>query len=148
MTGERVVAGRYRVLAPLGRGGMGAVWLAQDGLLGREVAIKEILLPGNGAGDPADPLVQRAMREAQAAARLHHPGIVTVHDVVTDDGRPWIVMERVNGRSLAEAIREHGLLPERQTRIGVGVAAAGVGNDGSVLLVPQGDRGIDTYQLK
>jgi len=127
MTGERVVAGRYRVLGPLGRGGMGAVWLAHDGLLGREVAIKEIGLPGGGHGpaDPADPLVQRALREAQAAARLHHPGIVTVHDVVTDDGRPWIVMERIHGRSLAQAISEHGMLPERQTaEIGLQVVDA------------------------
>jgi hypothetical protein len=96
---------------------MGAVWHAHDTLLGRDVAIKEIWLPnaGNEPVDPADPLIRRALREAQAAARLRHPGIVTVHDVVIDAGRPWIVMELINGRSLAEAIREHGLLTEQRT---------------------------------
>jgi serine/threonine protein kinase len=113
----RVVVGRYRLVRPVGRGGMGAVWHAYDTLLGRDVAIKEIWLPnaGNEPVDPADPLIRRALREAQAAARLRHPGIVTVHDVVTDAGRPWIVMELINGRSLAEAIGEHGLLTEQRT---------------------------------
>jgi serine/threonine protein kinase len=113
----RVVVGRYRLVRPVGRGGMGAVWHAHDTLLGRDVAIKEIWLPnaGNEPVDPADPLIRRALREAQAAARLRHPGIVTVHDVVTDAGRPWIVMELINGRSLAEAIGEHGLLTEQRT---------------------------------
>ena len=119
MTGEtaRIVAGRYRLLRLLGRGGMGAVWHAHDTLLERDVAVKEIWFPGGGNEpvDPADPLIRRALREAKAAARLRHPGIVTVYDVVTDEGRPWIVMELVNGRSLAEALRDHGLLPERQT---------------------------------
>jgi len=114
---SRVVVGRYRLVRSLGRGGMGAVWHAHDTLLGRDVAIKEIWFPsaGNGPVDPADPLIRRALREAQAAARLRHPGIVTVYDVVTDEGRPWIVMELINGRSLAEAIREHGLLTEQRT---------------------------------
>lgn len=113
----RVIVGRYRLLRLLGRGGMGAVWHAHDILLGRDVAIKEIWFPSAGSGpvDPADPLVRRALREAQAAARLRHPGIVTVHDVVIDEGRPWIVMELIDGRSLAEAIREHGLLTEQRT---------------------------------
>jgi hypothetical protein len=113
----RVVVDRYRLARPLGRGGMGAVWQAHDTLLDRDVAIKEIWFPsaGNGPVDPADPLIRRALREAQAAARLRHPGIVTVHDVVTDEGRPWIVMELVSGQTLAEAIREHGLLTERRT---------------------------------
>ena len=113
----RVVVGRYRLARPLGRGGMGAVWQAHDTLLGRDVAIKEIWFPsaGNGPVDPADPLIRRALREAQAAARLRHPGIVTVHDVVTDEGRPWIVMELISGQNLAEAVREHGLLTERRT---------------------------------
>ena len=97
----KVVAGRYTLARPLGRGGMGVVWQARDELLHRDVAIKEIHLPATGDG-PADPLVRRALREAQAAAQLRHPGIITVHDVVTDDGRPWIVMELVGGRSLAE----------------------------------------------
>ena len=113
----RVVASRYQLLRLLGRGGMGAVWHAHDTLLGRDVAIKEIWHPTAGSApvDPADPFIARALREARAAARLRHPGIVTVHDVVTDEGRPWIVMELINGRSLAQAIQDHGLLSERQT---------------------------------
>jgi hypothetical protein len=113
----RIVVGRYRLERAIGRGGMGAVWQARDELLGREVAVKEIWLPGAGVDpvDPVDPTARRALREAQAAARLRHPGIVTVHDVVTDGGRPWIVMELVGGQSLAAAIREHELLTERRT---------------------------------
>ena len=113
----RVVVGRYRLVRHLGRGGMGTVWHAQDTLLQRDVAIKEIWLSnaGHEPVDPADPLVRRALREAQAAARLRHPGIVTVHDVVTDEGRPWIVMELINGQSLAQIIQEHGLLTEHRT---------------------------------
>jgi serine/threonine protein kinase len=123
----RVVGGRYRLDGWLGRGGMGAVWQAHDTLLGRDVAIKEVYLPGAGYGpvDADEPAVRRAMREAQAAARLRHPGIVTVHDVVVQDGRPWIVMELVGGGSLTAAVREHGLLSEfRCAAIGIQVLDA------------------------
>jgi hypothetical protein len=117
----RVIAGRYRLGRMLGRGGMGAVWQAEDTLLGREVALKEV----SGPGRPADPQVRRTLREAQAAARLRHPSIVTVYDVVTDDGAPWIVMELVEGRSLAETIAEQGLLTEwRAAEIGLHVLDA------------------------
>lgn len=85
----RVVAGRYRLLRNLGRGGMGTVWQAHDTLLVRDVAIKEV-------GLASDPDVRRTLREARAAATLRHPCIVTVHDVVTEQGRPWIVMELVH----------------------------------------------------
>jgi serine/threonine protein kinase len=88
----RMVAGRYRLVRPVGRGGMGAVWQAHDTLLGRDVAVKEIWVAGAGPGPeaPDDPPVQRALREAQAAGRLRHPGVVTVHDVVTEQaGRGW-----------------------------------------------------------
>jgi serine/threonine protein kinase len=113
----RVVGGRYRLGRMLGRGGMGAVWQAEDILLARQVALKEMWLPaaGHGSIDPSDPPVRRAIREAQAAARLRHPGIVTVHDVVSENGRPWIVMELVDGRSLADTVQEQGPLTERQT---------------------------------
>ncbi|BCJ56088.1 hypothetical protein Asp14428_75630 [Actinoplanes sp. NBRC 14428] len=104
----RVIAGRYRLTGPLGRGGMGVVWRAHDVLLGRDVAIKEI--HGPYAGD-VDLVVRRALREAQAAARLRHRGIVTVHDVVTSQGRPWIVMELIRGRSLDQVIAADGPLP-------------------------------------
>lgn len=112
----RVVGGRYRLVRMLGRGGMGAVWQAEDTLLARWVALKEVWLPSAGDGpiEPSDPAVRRVIREAQAAARLRHPGIITVHDVIEEDGRPWIVMELVDGRSLADVITAQGLLSERQ----------------------------------
>jgi len=114
----KVVAGRYTLVRPLGRGGMGVVWQARDGLLNRDVAIKEI-------HNHDDPLTRRALREAQAAAQLRHPGIITVHDVVTDDGRPWIVMELIDGRSLAEVIQAQGVLSVwRAAEIGLRVLEA------------------------
>ncbi|SDT80218.1 serine/threonine-protein kinase [Actinoplanes derwentensis] len=124
---ERVVARRYRLGRMLGRGGMGAVWQADDMLLARRVALKEVWLPSAGDGpiDPSDPVVRRVIREAQAAARLRHPGIITVHDVIEQDGRPWIVMELVDGRSLADVVAAQGLLSERQAaEVGVQVLDA------------------------
>ncbi|MEV6494093.1 serine/threonine-protein kinase, partial [Actinoplanes sp. NPDC051633] len=118
----RVIAGRYRLETILGRGGMGAVWQGTDTLLDRDVAVKEIYLPGADSGpvDPEDPRIRRAMREAQAAARLRHPSIVTVHDVALDAGRPWIVMELVDGPSLAEVVAKAGPLPAgRAAEIGL-----------------------------
>jgi len=91
---------------------MGVVWHARDEVLGRDVAVKEIRVPA--LDEPVEPLARRALREARAAARLHHPGIVMVHDVVTHDGRPWIVMELVHGRSLAQVIAADGPLPARR----------------------------------
>ncbi|HEY0448655.1 bifunctional serine/threonine-protein kinase/glutamate ABC transporter substrate-binding protein, partial [Actinophytocola sp.] len=102
---DRLVAGRYRLLGQLGRGGMGVVWRATDELLERAVALKEVQLT------ESDPGYQRTLREARAAARLSHPGIVTVHDVVVDAGKPWIVMELVGGRSLADVVGRDGPLP-------------------------------------
>ncbi|GIE35371.1 hypothetical protein Ait01nite_084160 [Actinoplanes italicus] len=121
-----MVAGRYRLMRAVGRGGMGAVWQAHDELLDREVAVKQIWIAGADDLDgPDETLVRRALREAQAAARLRHPSVVTVHDVVTDGDRPWLVMELVNGQSLAHAIAEHGLLTERRTaEIGLSVLRA------------------------
>lgn len=112
----RLVAGRYRLGRMLGRGGMGAVWQAEDTLLARRVALKEVWLPqaGDDPMDPSDPAVRRVIREAQAAARLRHPGIITVHDVIEESGRPWIVMELIDGRSLADVIAAQGLLSQRQ----------------------------------
>ncbi|WP_231618856.1 serine/threonine-protein kinase [Nonomuraea sp. SBT364] len=106
------LAGRYRLLSQIGRGGMGTVWRAEDELLQQEVAVKEIRLPpGLSEADRAE-LTDRTLREARAAARLRsHPSIVTVHDVVVDDGRPWIVMEFVRGRSLEQVVRDRGPLP-------------------------------------
>src|SRR3982074_1738877 len=85
----RVLAGRYRLLARVGRGGMGTVWHARDEVLDRDVAVKEVLVhPGLGDAE-RDVLQERPKREARATARLSHPSVVTVYDVVEEDGRPW-----------------------------------------------------------
>ncbi|MFC4007726.1 serine/threonine-protein kinase [Nonomuraea purpurea] len=105
------LAGRYALLRPLGAGGMGKVWLARDEMLDREVAVKELTLPeGMSPKERADS-VTRAVREAQATARLRHPGIVALHDVVVEQDRPWLVMELLRGRTLAETVRDFGPLP-------------------------------------
>ncbi|WP_084337149.1 WD40 repeat domain-containing serine/threonine protein kinase [Actinomadura oligospora] len=110
-----VLAGRYRILGLIGRGGMGTVWRAHDAELDREVAVKELRLPEGVDDEGRREWYARTAREARAAARLHHPGIVTVHDRVLDpDGRPWIIMELVRGRSLADLVRAEGPLPARR----------------------------------
>lgn len=122
----QVLAGRYRILAPIGRGGMGAVWRARDEELDRTVAIKELRLPEEIGERDRQIFYARMRREARAAARLRHPGIVTVHDRVTgDDGRPWIVMELVEGGSLQDLIAEQGRVPAgRAAEIGAKMLAA------------------------
>jgi hypothetical protein len=107
----RVIGGRYRLGGVAGQGAMGRVWRARDELLGRDVALKEIVFPpGLGEADE-DELVQRQLREARGAARVSHPAVATVFDVVEDLGRPWIVMELVRGRSLDRVLAEQGPLP-------------------------------------
>src|SRR5690349_3602092 len=103
--GDGVLAGRYRRLDRIGRGGMGSVWRAHDLDLDREVAVKELLVPDQVTDQERLDWYARMEREARAAARLRHPGIVTVHDRVTgEDGRPWIVMELIEGRSLGDVL--------------------------------------------
>ncbi|MCE7010964.1 serine/threonine protein kinase [Kibdelosporangium philippinense] len=109
-----LVAQRYRLVRVIGAGGMGRVWLGHDELIGREVAIKELLLPPGLDDAQRTMLCERAMREARAAGRLNHPGIVTVHDVVQHNGSPMIVMEFVRGGSLSDAVRAQGPLPVEQ----------------------------------
>ncbi|MEV1177018.1 protein kinase, partial [Nonomuraea sp. NPDC049784] len=110
-----LLAGRYRLQSQLGEGGMGTVWRSMDELLQQEVAVKEVKLPPDLDAASRTELTERTLREARAAARLRsHPSIVTVHDVVLDGGRPWIVMELVRGRSLDQAVRDDGPLPPRQ----------------------------------
>ncbi|WP_084719200.1 serine/threonine-protein kinase, partial [Streptacidiphilus carbonis] len=121
---ERLLVGRYLLGDRLGRGGMGIVWRAHDQLLDREVAVKELNVGGLQA-EELDTLHSRMKQEARAAARIGHPNVITIHDVVEQDGRPWIVMELVDGRSLAEIISDEGtLLPREAARVGAQVLSA------------------------
>jgi hypothetical protein len=113
VTPTRVIGGRYVVLAELGRGGMGVVWRAEDRVMGRQVAVKELHLPA-GLGDEERRLFrERLLREARTAGRLNHPGIVTVYDVINDGGVDHIVMELIEARTLADVVAESGPLEER-----------------------------------
>jgi tRNA A-37 threonylcarbamoyl transferase component Bud32 len=119
---ERLLAGRYRLGDVLGRGGMGTVWRAVDETLGRTVAVKELRFPSNIDEDEKRRLITRTLREAKAIARIRNTSAVTVYDVVDEDDRPWIVMELVEGKSLAEVIREDGLLePRRAAEVGLAI---------------------------
>ncbi|MEQ8142373.1 serine/threonine-protein kinase [Streptomyces sp. OP7] len=118
----RLLAGRYRLGDVLGRGGMGTVWRAEDETLGRTVAVKELRFPGSIDDEEKRRLITRTLREAKAIARIRNTSAVTVFDVVQEDDRPWIVMELVEGKSLAEVIREDGLLePRRAAEVGLAV---------------------------
>lgn len=108
---DGLLAGRYRLLDVIGRGGMGIVWRARDIALDRTVAIKELRLPDDVDDGERGTFYARLEREARAAARLKHPGIVTVHDRLTVGGRPWIVMEYVEGGSLHDLLGECLRLP-------------------------------------
>ncbi|WP_174673905.1 MULTISPECIES: serine/threonine-protein kinase [Streptomyces] len=119
---RRLLAGRYRLGGVLGRGGMGTVWRAEDETLGRTVAVKELRFPSNIDDEEKRRLITRTLREAKAIARIRNNSAVTVFDVVDEDDRPWIVMELVEGKSLAEAIREDGLLkPRRAAEVGLAI---------------------------
>ena len=110
MTG-RVIAGRYNLQHPIGRGAMGVVWRARDLLLDRDVAVKEVVISALIGADERHTAYQRTLREARTAARLSHRGVVTVYDVVEEDGRPWIVMELIPSQSLDQVLTVQGRLP-------------------------------------
>jgi eukaryotic-like serine/threonine-protein kinase len=114
-----LIGGRYRVQSAIGRGGMGTVWLCRDETLHRDVAVKQVgLLPGESVTDSA-----RAFREARSSAALSHRNVVTVFDVVEEDGAIWLVMEHVPGRSLSQIIKQDGPLdPAVAADIGAQVA--------------------------
>ncbi|MEV4656395.1 serine/threonine-protein kinase [Micromonospora sp. NPDC049301] len=122
---QLLIAGRYRLLDLVGTGGMGRVWLARDEMLHRDVAVKEVVPPSWLAEAERVQLRLRTLREARTAARLNHPNVVRIYDVVHDRESPWIVMEYVPSRSLQEIIGDEGpLSPQRTARIGLAVLAA------------------------
>lgn len=103
-----MVGGRYRLLRTIGKGGMGTVWQAHDEVLGRDVAVKEVLPPPDMSGPEREEFAVRTFREARAAGRVAHPGVAAVYDVLEEGGHPWIVMQLVPSRTLGELIREDG----------------------------------------
>ena len=118
----RLIAGRYQLVAPLGAGGAGTVWRARDELLHREVAVKEVRLP---PGDDRQRALVDTLREARAAAALSHPSIITVHDVISEGGQPWIIMDLLAGKSLDNLVKERGpLSPGHVAMIGLRVLDA------------------------
>lgn len=120
-----VIGGRYSLRSAVGNGGMGTVWRAADTLLRRDVAVKEVVLPPGLAPSDRDAMYERTLREARAAAALQHPAVVQVYDVVTEGGRPWIVMELLEARSLAEMVIEDGpLAPRAVAKIGIALLGA------------------------
>ena len=124
-TPGRLVAGRYRLQSQIGGGGMGTVWLARDELLGRQVAVKQVLSPRGADAQEADQQRQRVLREGRIAARLSHPHAISVYDVALEEGQPWLVMEYLPSRSLAEVLAEDGVLRTDQVaQIGAQVADA------------------------
>lgn len=108
----RVIGGRYVVLAELGRGAMGVVWRAEDRVLRRQVAVKELHLPGGLSAEERTVFRERLLREARTPGQLDDPGIVAVYDVLTDQGTEHIVMELVEARTLAEVVAASGPLDE------------------------------------
>jgi serine/threonine protein kinase len=120
-----LIAERYRVRTRVGQGAMGVVWRAEDERLRREVALKQVQLPTGADDETRDQAHRRVFREGRMIARLHHPHAIAVYDVVEHDGRPWLVMEYLASRSLAEVLVAEGPLdPERVARVGCQVADA------------------------
>lgn len=143
-----LLAGRYRLVDSIGSGGMGRVWRAHDEVLHRTVAVKELTAALYAAEGDRARLLARTHAEARAAARINHSAVVTIHDVLDHDNRPWIVMELVEGNSLADEVKDRGRIePAEAARIGLWVLrglraahAAGVLHrdvkPGNVLLSP------------
>ncbi|MFE3448087.1 serine/threonine-protein kinase [Nonomuraea sp. NPDC059194] len=122
---EYVLAGRYRLVERLGEGGAGTVWHARDERLGRDVAVKQVRIPDHLDAASRAAFVEQAIHEARSAGRLRDPSIVMVHDVVLDQGLPWIIMDLATGRSLDKIIKESGPLPPHiVARIGLQVLSA------------------------
>ncbi|MER7888306.1 protein kinase [Micromonospora sp. NPDC094482] len=121
----QLVADRYRLISPLGQGGMGRVWKARDEVLHRDVAIKELVPPPGLTDDERREMRERSLREARAIARLNNVNVVRIFDVLRTDGDPWIVMEYVASKSLQDTLAESGpVTPARAIDIGLGVLGA------------------------
>ncbi|MEW2385092.1 serine/threonine-protein kinase [Micromonospora sp. NPDC047707] len=124
-TSGTTIGGRYSLRSAVGNGGMGTVWRATDTLLRRDVAVKEVVLPPGLAPSDRDAMYERTLREARAAAAIQHPAVVQVYDVVTEGGRPWIVMELLDARSLADMVIEDGPVAQRVVaKIGIALLGA------------------------
>ncbi|WP_446212628.1 protein kinase domain-containing protein [Micromonospora sp. IBSANI012] len=120
-----IIGGRYSLRSAVGNGGMGTVWRATDTLLRRDVAVKEVVLPPGLAPSDRAAMYERTLREARAAAAIQHPAVVQVYDVVTEGGRPWIVMELLDARSLADMVIEDGpVAPRAVAKIGIALLGA------------------------
>ncbi|MDQ3785951.1 MAG: serine/threonine protein kinase [Actinomycetota bacterium] len=125
-TGERVVAGRYRLRRQLGQGAMGTVWEAYDEFLHRTVSVKEVLLPPGIPDEQAAELRERTLREARAIAALSHPNVIMLHDVAREGGEPFVVTEYLLAHSLATLINVLGPLPEQKAAAIADAVAAGL----------------------
>ena len=122
---QQPIAGRYRLVRPLGQGGQGRVWLARDEMLRRDVAVKELVPPDGLSGPEQRELRARSMREARTIARINQTNVVRIFDVVVEGGMPWIVMELVTARPLHQVLGEDGpMTPAQAARVGLGVLAA------------------------
>ena len=149
-THDGLIAGRYQLVAPIGSGGTATAYRGLDILLDREVAVKQPMLAPTADADMHAEAVERIVREARAAARIHHPGVAAVYDVVSGEDPPYIVTQLVDGRTLAELVAEQGSLPlHRVADIGRQVLAALVAghvvgvlhrdlNPGNVMIMPDG----------
>jgi serine/threonine protein kinase len=149
-THDGLIAGRYQLVAPIGSGGTATVYRGLDILLDLEVAVKQLTLAPAADADMHAEAVERTFREARAAARIHHPGVAAVYDIVSGEDSPYIVMQLIKGRPLAELIAEQGPLPpHRVAEIGRQVLAALVAGHvvgvlhrdlkpGNVMITPDG----------